>query len=149
MKPALVKIDVATVWLSRSARQVYDFVDGESVSEAGLLWVFNLARNLRDGKRDLRFWIPELKARAEGQARKYHQQDIQWIIAQILPVNRQTFNAGDVDQLFQIRHDTRLAYGAELPGKLIAGRNAYQMPTIGKFLERRWLGASLGKAVSA
>jgi hypothetical protein len=146
MQAALVKIDVAAAVLGKSAPQVFDLVEGGSLSEAGLLWVFNFARNLAGRRRDLRVWLPELKARVAGQPRQYHSQDIRRTLDQILPGGRQRFNAGDVDGLFQIRHRTRLDYGDELPGNRVAGRTVYGRAALESFLARRWIGAAIGRA---
>lgn len=140
MQTALVKIDVAAFDLGKPASQIINLVDGGSLSEVGLLWVFNLARNRNGSRRELRFWRPELAARATGRAAQFHSQDIRQTIAQILPGDRQRFNAGDVDALFQIRPRTRLDFGAELPGHLDAGRNTYARRDLESFLIRRWIG---------
>lgn len=140
MFPALVKIDVAATFLGKSAPQVFNLVEGGSLSEAGLMWVFNLALNRAGCRRDLRIWLPELKSRVAGQPRQYHGQDIRQTLAEILPGNRQRFNAGDVDGLFQIRHRTRLDFGAELPGCRVGGRTIYARATLESFLVRRWIG---------
>lgn len=149
MFSALVKIDVAAADLGKSAQQVFDLVDGASLSEAGLLWVFNVARNPAGCRRELRFWRPELQARVAGQAAKYHRQTIQWVLSEILPGTRQTFNAGDVDRMFQIRPRTRLDFGRELPGRRVAGRNVYPRQPLELFLNRRWLGRAKGGPANA
>ena len=140
MIAALVKIDVAAVFLKRPTRQVFDLADGGSTAETGLLWVFNLAYNLAGPRRDLRFWLPEVQARAAGQPTQYHHQDIDWILSQILPGGRQSFNAGYVDQLLQIRERTRNDYGSQLPGKQVSRRNVYSRAALESFLRRRWIG---------
>lgn len=144
---ALVKIDVATVFLNRPTKHVFNLVDGGAVSEAGLLWVFNVARNPAGVRRDLRFWLPELKARTEAEPSQYHRHDIQWVIAQILPESRTNFQAGEVDRLFQVRHSRRLEM-FESAG-LAAGRNFYSRPMLADFLKCRWLGATNGEVRNA
>jgi len=145
MSPSLIKIDAAAAVLGKSAPQIFDLLEGGSLSEAGLLWVFNLAHNRAGTRRDLRLWLPELKACVAGQPRQYHSQDIRQTLAQILPGNRQRFNAGDVDCLFQIRPRTRLDFGTELPGYRVAGRTIYARSALESFLIRRWLGAATGR----
>jgi hypothetical protein len=137
----LVKIDFAASCLNRLVRQIFDLVDGGSASEAGLLWVFNLANNPSGYRRELRFWCPELKARAAGEPAKYHRQDIGWIVAQILPGSRQMFHAGEVSELLQVRARTRIDYGLQLPGRREGCRNTYCRPALERFLTRRWLGS--------
>jgi hypothetical protein len=151
MKHALVKIDVAAVDLGLGVRRITQMVDGGSSNEKGLVWVFNLANDSSARCRELRFWRPELHAHMQGDADKYSPWEINQIIASILPETREKFNPGEVDQLFQIRPNSRIAYGAELNGKKVAGRNSYQRTTLAEFLKRRWLGnfPATGKAMSA
>ena len=139
-RTALVKVEVAAADLSRPVSHIYDLVDGGSATEAGLLWAFDLARHPGRQRRSLRCWRPELLARADGDGRKYHRQPVTWIIAQILPETRQTFHAGEVDRLFQIRPRTRIDLHSELKGVLVAGRNIYRRPRLAAFLARRWVG---------
>lgn len=136
----LVKIDVVAHMLNRSARQIFDLVDGGSPMEAGLMWVFNLARNSSGHRRDLRFWDSEIKARAAGEAAKYHNQDLAWVLSQIMPVSRQSFPAGEVSRLLQVRHQTRLSYGEQLPGRRHSCGNTYERPALEHFLRLRWIG---------
>lgn len=140
MNVALVKIDAASAYLGRSVKQVFALVDGGSLAEAGLLWVFNLAHNAASRRRDLRFWRTELLARAGGQADDYGRLKISQVIIQILPATREYFHAGEVDQMFQIRPSTRKAVDAELKGHLVGGRNVYQRTKLETFLNRRWIG---------
>jgi len=140
MNPALVKIDVASATLGQPARLMFDLIDGPSQGEAALLWVFNLARDLAGRRRDLRFWMPELAAHAARQPDKYNNHGLREVIAEILPGERQSFNAGNVDLMFQIRPRTRLDYGAELPCQRVAGRSVYARAGLEAFLCRRWIG---------
>ncbi len=143
---ALVKIDVAAADLGRSVTQIFELVDGGTLLETGLVWVFNLANDASTTRRDLRFWREELLARAAQRAGgshpgKYGHWELDWVIARILPVKRTQFHAGEVDQLFQIRPRTRIDFGAELNGEMKDGRNFYARPVLAEFLKRRWLGA--------
>ena len=107
MHAALVKIDVAAVDLRASIRRIEQMVDGGTSAGDGLLWVFNFAR--RGGRRrDLRFWRSELLARASGNAANTNRLTIKEVLAEILPTTRARFHAGEVDQLFQIRPNTRI-----------------------------------------
>jgi hypothetical protein len=148
MKTALVKIDLATATLGKSAKKVFELVDGGTVSENGFLWIFNVACNPRSRARQLRIWWPELIARTQGDAAKYSHCKIEQVIADILPPSRSTFQAGEVDQLFQIRPNTRIDYGMELAAVMKAGRNSYSRATLAAFLKRRWLGAVTQKGKS-
>lgn len=144
MNIALVKIDVATVDLGKSVRKIEQLVDGGRVHDRALLWVFNLAHNPSGKPRVLRFWRPELLARGQGEPGKYHHCKLDDIITLILPINRNIFHAGEVSELFQIRHNTRLELFAA--AGQTDGRNFYSRPALAKFLQQRWLGASQGKA---
>jgi hypothetical protein len=147
MNAALVKIDVAAAHLGWSAAKLFELVDGGTLLEKGFAWVFNLANDVNGERRDLRFWWPEVEARAKARAGqpsnagKLNHYEIDWVIARILPEKRVNFHAGELDQLFQIRPRTRIDLHAELSGSLDGGRNFYPRPALVAFLQRRWLGA--------
>jgi hypothetical protein len=143
MKPALVKIDVAAVDLSMGIRRIEQLVDGGSPNETGLLWVFNLAGNPGGRMRSLRFWRPELLARSGGQAAEINQMQIGQVIAEILPPRRERFHAGEIDQLFQIRPNTRIDLDADLKGKREGSRFVYRREPLENFLKARWLGGKI------
>ena len=152
MQASLVKIDVAAADLGKSVAMIFDLVEGSYLLEPGLVWVFNLANNAAGARRDLRFWRPELTARAQGAGQSptaYGRYEIDWVIARILPEKRSQFHAGEVDQLFQIRPRTRIDFGAELNGELKEGRNFYARPVLAQFLKRRWLGAISARLAQA
>ena len=144
MNAALVKIDVAAADLQLGIRRVEAMVDGGDLVTRGLVWVFDLANDhIAGSRRELRFWRAELLARASKDSTKqfkYSNWELDWVVAQVLPTRRKTFQAGEVDQLFQIRHNTRLAFGAELNGNKLNGANTYQRENLAAFLRRRWLG---------
>jgi hypothetical protein len=144
MNAVLVKIDVACADLQVGVRVIERMVDGGDLVTRGLVWVFDLANDhYSSSRRELRFWRTELLARASKDSTKQHKYgnwELDWVIAQILPTRRKTFQAGEVDQLFQIRHNTRLAFGAELNGNLRNGANTYDRENLASFLRRRWLG---------
>lgn len=144
----LVKIDVAAHVLNRSVRQIFDLVDGGTHVEVGLMWVFNLAVNPAGYRRELRFWCPEIEARRAGQPAKYHNRDVAWVISQILPGNRQSFQPGQINDLLQVRHNTRLEYGTQLPGIRHSCGNTYQRPALERFLALRWLGNYMVQSVN-
>lgn len=153
MNAALVKMDVAAADLQVGVRVIERMVDGGDLVVRGLVWVFDFANDLDGGtRRELRFWRPELLARANADSTKQHKYanwELDWVIAQILPGRRKTFQAGEVDQLFQIRHNTRLAFGAELNGNLRNGANTYERDNLAAFLKRRWLGACFDRRQGA
>ena len=143
MNAALVKIDVAAAHLGWSASKLFDLVDGGTLIDTGFVWVFNLANDLSGERRDLRWWWPEVEARAVGNTKFYGYQ-IDWVIKRILPEKRVNFHADEVDQLFQIRPRTRIDLHAELSGTQSAapgGRHFYARTDLADFLKRRWLGA--------
>jgi hypothetical protein len=145
MQPALVKIDVVAATLGVGVRRIEALVDGDDVFERGLLWVFDLANDRSAAtRRELRFWWRESQQRLVADVSKQHKYanwELDWVIAQILPVRRKFFQAGEVDQLFQIRHNTRIEFGRELNGNLQNGANTYERANLATFLARRWLGA--------
>lgn len=148
MNCALVKIDVAAHITRKPVRVLFEMADGASLLDTALIWVFDLSNDLesqnsRGGahRRELRFWEPELQARASADVskhRKYCGWELDWVIAKILPEKRMTFHAGEVDQLFQIRPRTRIDF-AELNGDMKAGRNFYPRADLAEFLKRRWI----------
>ena len=146
MHTALVKIDVAAVDLRRSIRRIEQMVDGGTPDQSGLLWVFNLAINPAGRRRDLRFWRPELLALAGVNTVETNRMEIGEVIAEILPASRAHFHAGEVDQMFQIRPNTRIDFGKEMSGKLAGGRNVYLRATLETFLNHRWIGRMAGVA---
>jgi hypothetical protein len=147
MNAALVKVDVAAAHLGWPARKLLSLVDESSVLDRGFAWVFNLANDPAGERRDLRWWWPEIAARASLDSRdagKYAFYELSWVINRILPERRQNFQAGEVDQLFQIRHTTRY----ELHAEIFAGAkftppagtaNFYPRELLAAFLTRRWM----------
>ena len=140
MHPTLVKIDVAAFALGKDIRKIEQMVDGGTVKQSGLLWVFNFAVNPKGKHRALRFWRPELLDRGGGKLAGYRQMRIEEVISQILPASREYFNAGEVNEMFQVRPRTRIDYGVELPGKQTPRGNVYPRPALAAFLRRRWIG---------
>lgn len=140
MNAALVKIDVAAADLGVGVRRIEAMVDGGDLVTSPLLWVFNLSTDLRNSsRRELRFWRPELAAHAAGEPEKFAQQELLWVIRRILLEKRTSYHAGEVDQMFQIRHNTRLEMHAELCGSMASGRSFYPRQALVSFLQRRWL----------
>lgn len=150
MNAALVKIDVAAAQLGWSVGKLFDLVDGGTLLEKGFGFVFDLSNDLssKNGprgshRRDLRWWFPEVLARASRDTSrhgKYTFWEIGWVLNQIVPEKRATFHAGEVDQLFQIRARTRIDFGAELNGMPGRGSaNFYPREVLVAFLTRRWL----------
>jgi hypothetical protein len=143
MNAALVKIDVIAADLGVGVRRIEAMVDGGDLVTQPLVWVFDFANDPGNGpRRELRFWRTEALALSEnlGARNKLANCELVEVLEKILPRSRENFHAGEVDQLFQIRHNTRLDY-ADLGGSQFGGRNFYQRETLAAFLERRWLGA--------
>lgn len=133
MRIALVKIDTAAIELGRGIRRIEQMVDS-----GDLLWVFDLAATGR--RRQLRFWQAELLAKAGGDGQAFNRLALADVVAQILPPRKQTYQAGELDQIFQIRHNTRLDLNGELHGTLAEGRNFYRRADLENFLSGRWIG---------
>ena len=144
MNATLVKIDVAAADLNVGVRNIERMVDGGDLVMRGLVWVFDFANDpATSTRRELRLWRTELLARASADHTKQHRYgnwELDWVISKILPKGRKYFQAGEVDQLFQIRHNTRLEFGAQLNGNLKNGANTYDRANLVAFLKRRWLG---------
>lgn len=127
---------------SQSISTLFDRADGASLTESALMWVFDFS-NGAGQRRDLRFWLPEIQAKAgllqgcgENEFERY---ELATVIARILPKSRANFHAGEVDQLFQIRPRTRIDF-TELNGAMKSGRNFYSRLALANFLRNRWLG---------
>lgn len=140
MKLALVKIDTAVAELCRTIDHVYDLVDGGRQGEPGLLWVWNVATDINGQIRSLRFWHPELKARASGAGEAFQKMQLAEVIARIIPPGRRFFQAGELDQMFQIRRPTRIGLQRQLNGRRGSAGYEYPRATVAAFLETRWLG---------
>ena len=140
MKAILVKVDVAADKLGEPVSVLFDLASGGTLTERGLQWVWNFSNPIDSYRRDLRFWVPELDARAEGDGR-YDGWQIDAVLNAILPEHRQHFHAGELDQILQLRPRTRIDFGAELNGDLKQGRHFYSRHDVFWFLKRRWLGA--------
>lgn len=142
MNPALVKIDVAAALLRLSAPALFELVEGSAKAHRrALVFVFNVAKRMGHRRRDLRFWLPEVQAHAQGEPGRFAVLELPDVIERILPLRRSGFSAGELDQLFQLRRRTRIDLQRELVGELGAAGYRYQRPTVAAFLERRWLGA--------
>jgi hypothetical protein len=153
MSPALVKVDVVSALLGWPVKKLYSLVDESSMGNQGFAWVFNLARDPQGGRKDLRWWWPEIQARISPDARenrRYAFYQLEWVINRIVPDNRRHYAAGEVDRLFQIRPPTRFNLHAELFGPAETGRcavaggpsqemNQYSRAALAEFLERRWV----------
>jgi hypothetical protein len=142
MKPALVKIDVAHHITGMSVRQLFEMADGGTLLHKALLWVFDFSNGEQEQRRELRFWRPELEARAEEDPRRHHKfagYELDWVLNRILPPKIENFQAGLVDDLFQIRPRTRIDFGAELNGEMTRGRNFYAREVLVAFLAGRHL----------
>ncbi len=151
MNAALVKIDVVAADLGVGVRRIERMVEGGDLVQEPLVWVFNFANDPANGtRRELRFWRTEAAFVAEnpGTQNRFANWVLAEVLAKILPVKRKHFHAGEVDQLFQIRHNTRLEL-PDLNGGLAAGRTFYPRDELAGFLERRWLGrqAEVGKTL--
>lgn len=141
MNAALVKIDVAAVDLKHGVPSIQKMVDGGDLLLPGLVWVFNVARDLNSRDRELRFCRLELQGVSFNPPRNpYARHKLGEMIALILPEGINNFQAGQVDDLFQLRPRTRIDLHEEICGKLISGRNSYSRTVLASFLRRRWLG---------
>jgi hypothetical protein len=142
MNAQLVKIDVAADLMNRGIPDIMDMVDGGTLLVRGLTWVWNVARDPHSRDRELRFWRNEVVARGSKDVsvhRRYSSYEIEWVINKILPWQKKTIHAGELDQLFQLRPRTRIDLHDEICGTMMSGRNSYSRDIIAAFLKRRWL----------
>jgi hypothetical protein len=153
MNAALIKVDVVSVLLGWPTKKLYSLVDESAVRERGFAWVFNLARDPQGGRKDLRWWWPEIQARLSPDSKenkRYSFYQLPWVINRIVPDARLQYTAGEVDRLLQIRPHSRLNLHAELLGATDAGSdpipvstfleaNCYPRAALARFLERRWI----------
>jgi len=139
MIPPLLKIDVATVITGQSINVLYERAEGTGDLESALVWVFDFSRGasrrdvIRAHRRDLRFWHSELTG---ADVKKL---TLEQVLETILPSSKKTFQAGEVDHLFQLRPRTRLDL-CGLEGELKGGRNSYTREKLAGFLQDRWIG---------
>ncbi len=142
MNAALVKIDVAAATLGWHVGKLFDLADGGTLLDKPFMWVFNLANNAEGERRDLRWWLPEVMARASADPSKHDKYcgwELDWVLAQVLPPRIKNFQAGAVDQLFQIRPRTRIDLHHELAGVKGSSGHSYERAALAAFLSRRWL----------
>ena len=135
MKSVLVKLDVAAALLEKSPGNVLKMVDGGSLRDGCLLWVFNLATNPKAGKRDLRLWRSEIEAvlhKAPFPITTLHQ-----ALEKILPVTVANWAPGRLCVEFQIRDNTLI----KLRHKINQPAGMIPRAKLAAFLSRRWTGA--------
>jgi len=144
---AIVKIDYVAARLNWGTDKVFELVDGETLLDRGFLWVFNLAKEPKVMRRDLRFWAEEIEARKAdlmdqgNRAPALALLSVSEVIGRILPESRTSFHPGEIDQLFQIRRRTRIDLHADLVGDRVGGMNFYDRQCLASFLESRWVRA--------
>ena len=146
IKATLVKVDVASADLGRTAKDIFDLVDGGSLLEPALVWVFDLSPRAGRGynRRELRFWRGELGAREQGRAEELRGLEIDAVIERILPEGRTRLTAGELDLLWQLRPRTRLDMNRQLARRRrrLYARKDYPREVLTAFLKRRWLGVA-------
>ena len=135
---SLVKVEAVRALTGEGYDAIFERVDGGSLLQKPLVWVFDFSSTWPDGKlRDLRFWRAELES-APG---KYGHYELAWVIAKILPEKRTNFQAGEVDQLFMLTRPGRKALRTALGGTLAERTSFYPRADLVRFLEARWLKA--------
>jgi hypothetical protein len=142
MKATLVKVDVASADLGKTAKEIIELADGGSLLEPALVWVFDLSTSRSKSRRELRFWRVELDARANGKAETVRGLEVDAVVNRILPEGRTKLFAGELDLLWQLRPRSRL----DLDRQFARRRKLYHKKTYPRwilleFLKRRWLGA--------
>lgn len=128
-RTVLVKIDSVIDVRGVSAEAAYALADGK------LVFVWNVAVNLKGKIRVLRFFAREVVA-----PKMTRGLGIDHVIEIILG-DRKIFHAGDVCQLLRVRRPTLLALRKQLGGRLQrCGGAIFQRDGIQNFLQTRWLG---------
>lgn len=142
MKATLVTVDVASADLGKTAKEIFDLVDGGSLLEPALVWVFDLSVRQRWGRRELRFWRMELSTRADG--RKLGELELDAVLDRILPEDHMSLTAGELDLLWQMRPRTRLDLNRQLKRRTLKlyKKKDYPRWVLREFLKQRWLGAT-------
>lgn len=148
MRPALVKIDYASIELNLRDQKIFGLIDGVITGDP-LLWVFDLASARQAPHRDLRIWLDEIKLRAIGKATECQSRTIDWVIDQILPPHRDRYFGNQVGWLLQIHLGRRmdLDLDDELPmQQRRMGGVYYERAALAQFLRSRWLGPAENRA---
>ena len=135
-RTVLVKVDSVMDVRGVSADVVYDWADGAagSISEEGLVWVWNVAVDPAGEKRDLRFWFREVIAPETTK-----KLDLDEVIALVLG-DRKNFHAGEVCHLLRVRRPTLIELRGELNGRLKSSGAFFPRRALRDFLHARWLG---------
>ena len=142
MKATLVKIDVVSADLGKTAKEIVELVDGGTLLEPGLVWVFDLSQRVNTGRRDLRFWRFEIHARAEGKQDALRGLELDAVVERILPANRDRLQAGELDLLWQLRPCRRFNLNRHFTQPKRCAQRVYVRAELIAFLKRRWLGAT-------
>ena len=132
----LLTINSVMALRRKSADEIYELVDGGTLLDRGLKWVFNLATDPQGKIRDLRFFALEILA--PDSVKDMTEAEV---IGTILPTAIKNFHSGQVCQTFVIRRPTLMALRAQLGGELQAEVRSCFFPraTLVAFLKARHL----------
>src|SRR5579859_7436461 len=136
MKATLVKVDVASADLGKTAKEILEMTDGGNLLDPGLVWVFDLSQRTNTGRRDLRFWRVEIQARADGKLEALRGLELDVVVDRILPANRDRLQAGELDLLWQLRPCRRFNLNRHLKQPRRCLQRIYLRTELTAFLKR-------------
>lgn len=137
MRPVLIKLDVVCSTLEKSPDEVFEMADGGSLLHGSLIWVFNLATNGDEGKRELRFWAGEVLAK-RAELTHTSSMSLTAVLESIAPPSIHYFPTGRIESEFQLRRCTI----GKLRGEIGQPQGMIPRGKLAAFLASRWLGNS-------
>lgn len=132
----LVKVDFVTALLGKPVDDVFAMVDGASLTDAGLQWVWNIATNPKGKMRNLRFWVKEM-----SEPKSLAGLTLEEAIDRMLPITREEYFSGQVCSMFQIRRPTLHLLRKQLGVEQRKGARYFPRVSLAAFLRARWCGA--------
>lgn len=111
------------------ARRILELVDC-----GDYLWVWNVS-NAAGGRRELRFWSPEINdPAATGHL------SLDEVLARVLPQKRPAIRQWELEGLLQMQTATLITLRDELEAREENGRVYIPRPALEKFFRARWCG---------
>ena len=125
----LTSVDGVALLRRSNRRAIYKLVDGGTLFDRGLEWVFNIAVDATSPKRELRFWTREILAPETVAGLSLEQ-----VLGNILPTTIKNFHSGHAVQILMCdyQHLRNLKSARVLPSDESTPR-----PALVKFLTQR------------
>lgn len=133
----LIDISGVLALTNLSYDKIHHLVKGRGHSHPGFQWVWNFATK-SSGERCLRFWRREVE-----DASTVSQLSMDDVLPRILPLGRQTFQAGQVKNLFSLNPTLLMRLRGQLGGRLRPGGSVFTRIGLERFLSARWVGAAI------